>query len=74
MDDQKLKKNFPAPLHHPHHRHRRRRLQCRDELWSLGQRDIAIVTDHKNAGTSRNTGSDKQTYYKLTLAEESRTA
>lgn len=39
-----------------------------DELWSLGQRDIAIVTDHKNAGTSRNTGSDKQTYYKLTLA------
>ncbi len=35
---------------------------------SLGQRDIAIVTDHKNAGTSRNTGSDKQTYYKLTLA------
>ena len=39
-----------------------------DELWSLGQRDIAIITDHKNAGTSRNTGSDKQTYYKLTLA------
>ena len=41
-----------------------------DELWSLGQRDIAIITDHKNAGTSRNTGSDKQTYYKLTLAGE----
>ena len=39
-----------------------------DELWSLGQKDIAIVTDHVNAGTSRNTGSDKQTYYKLTLS------
>lgn len=39
-----------------------------DQLWSLGQRDIAMVTDHVNAGTSRNTGSDKQTYYKLTLA------
>lgn len=41
-----------------------------DQLWSLGQRDIAIVTDHVKAGTSRNTGSDKQTYYKLTLAGE----
>lgn len=39
-----------------------------DQLWSLGQKDIAMVTDHVNAGTSRNTGSDKQTYYKLTLA------
>lgn len=39
-----------------------------DQLWSLGQTDIAMVTDHVNAGTSRNTGSDKQTYYKLTLA------
>jgi succinate dehydrogenase/fumarate reductase flavoprotein subunit len=41
-----------------------------DELWSMGQQEIAIVTDHINAGTSRNTGSDKQTYYKLTLAGE----
>lgn len=41
-----------------------------DQLWSLGQRDIAMVTDHVKAGTSRNTGSDKQTYYKLTLAGE----
>ena len=69
MDDQKLKKEFSC-----------RRFttliigtgaagyNAADELWSLGQRDIAIVTDHKNAGTSRNTGSDKQTYYKLTLA------
>lgn len=41
-----------------------------DQLWSLGQKDIAMVTDHVNAGTSRNTGSDKQTYYKLTMAGE----
>ena len=39
-----------------------------DRLWSLGQQDIAIVTEHIRAGTSRNTGSDKQTYYKLTLS------
>lgn len=39
-----------------------------DRLWSFGQKDIAIVTEHVKAGTSRNTGSDKQTYYKLTLS------
>ncbi len=39
-----------------------------DRLYKLGQRDIAIVTEGVNAGTSRNTGSDKQTYYKLTLS------
>lgn len=39
-----------------------------DSLHSLGQRDIAIVTEGINMGTSRNTGSDKQTYYKLTMA------
>ena len=39
-----------------------------DRLWSLGQRDIALVTEQVEMGTSRNTGSDKQTYYKLTLA------
>lgn len=39
-----------------------------DRLWQFGQRDIAIVTEGINAGTSRNTGSDKQTYYKLTLS------
>lgn len=37
-------------------------------LHQYGQRDIALVTEHVNAGTSRNTGSDKQTYYKLTLS------
>ena len=36
-----------------------------DRLWQLGQRDILIVTENRLAGTSRNTGSDKQTYYKL---------
>lgn len=39
-----------------------------DTLYSLGQKDVAIVTEGVNMGTSRNTGSDKQTYYKLTLA------
>ncbi|NJD03040.1 MAG: FAD-binding protein [Ruminiclostridium sp.] len=41
-----------------------------DSLYSLGQKDIAIITEGVNMGTSRNTGSDKQTYYKLTLAGE----
>ncbi|NBH71661.1 FAD-binding protein [Clostridiaceae bacterium] len=36
-------------------------------LWKLGQREIAMVTEGRLMGTSRNTGSDKQTYYKLTL-------
>lgn len=39
-----------------------------DRLHGYGQRDIAIVTENILAGTSRNTGSDKQTYYKLTLS------
>ncbi|RCW61841.1 FAD-binding protein [Halanaerobium sp. ST460_2HS_T2] len=38
-----------------------------DRLYNFGQEDIAIVTEGINMGTSRNTGSDKQTYYKLTL-------
>jgi len=42
-----------------------------DRLFSLGQKDIAIVTEGLNMGTSRNTGSDKQTYYKLTLGGNS---
>ncbi len=36
-------------------------------LHEMGQREIAIVTEGINRGTSRNTGSDKQTYYKLSL-------
>ena len=39
-----------------------------DTLYNLGQKDIAIVTNGVNRGTSRNTGSDKQTYYKLSFA------
>ena len=39
-----------------------------DWLHDLGVRDIALITEGINMGTSRNTGSDKQTYYKLTLA------
>ena len=38
-----------------------------DKLYDLGVRDIAIVTEGRFMGTSRNTGSDKQTYYKLSL-------
>lgn len=38
-----------------------------DRLYELGVRDIAIITEGKYMGTSRNTGSDKQTYYKLSL-------
>ncbi|MCQ2431717.1 MAG: FAD-binding protein [Clostridia bacterium] len=39
-----------------------------DSLHALGVTDIAILTEGVNMGTSRNTGSDKQTYYKLTMA------
>ena len=37
-------------------------------LYQNGERSLAVVTENINAGTSRNTGSDKQTYYKLTLS------
>lgn len=43
-------------------------LNAADRLYNFGQKDIAIITEGINMGTSRNTGSDKQTYYKLTLA------
>ncbi len=33
--------------------------------------NIALITEHRKAGTSRNTGSDKQTYYKLGLGGDS---
>ena len=38
-----------------------------ERLYRLGVRDIAILTEGRTMGTSRNTGSDKQTYYKLSL-------
>ncbi len=37
-------------------------------LHAHGQTNVAIVTDRLGAGTSNNSGSDKQTYYKLSLA------
>lgn len=42
-------------------------LNAADRLFSFGQPDIAIITEGLKKGTSRNTGSDKQTYYKLNL-------
>jgi len=39
-----------------------------DQLARLGVRDLTVIADKVQAGTSRNAGSDKQTYYKLTLA------
>lgn len=42
-----------------------------DRLHTFGQHDIAMVTEGLNMGTSRNTGSDKQTYYKLNLCGDS---
>ncbi len=38
-----------------------------DWLYRQGIKDIAIVTENRLSGTSRNTGSDKQTYYKLSM-------
>lgn len=43
-------------------------LNAADRLWQYGVQDLALVTENMNWGTSRNTGSDKQTYYKLSLA------
>ncbi len=37
-------------------------------LNQCGEQDLAILSENVKAGTSRNTGSDKQTYYKLSLA------
>lgn len=41
-----------------------------DWLYDLGETDVAILTEGINMGTSRNTGSDKQTYYKMSLASD----
>lgn len=42
--------------------------QAAIRLYQNGERDLAIITENIKSGTSRNTGSDKQTYYKLTLS------
>lgn len=39
-------------------------------LDKYGVSDVAIVTEGINMGTSRNTGSDKQTYYKMNLCAD----
>lgn len=43
-------------------------LRAAEHLHELGCTDIAVITEGMNCGTSRNTGSDKQTYYKLSLS------
>lgn len=45
-------------------------LNAASRLFSFGRRDVVLVTEGMGCSTSRNTGSDKQTYYKLTLAGE----
>ncbi|MGI5959240.1 MAG: FAD-binding protein [Massiliimalia sp.] len=39
-----------------------------DTLYRLGMKNIVIISEGREMGTSRNTGSDKQTYYKLSLS------
>ena len=36
-----------------------------------GRKSVALITEGLNFGTSRNTGSDKQTYYKLSMSGNS---
>jgi len=38
-----------------------------NRIRQFGTKSVCMVTEGKNTGTSRNTGSDKQTYYKLGL-------
>ena len=37
-------------------------------LYDEGVKNVAVLSENRLSGTSRNTGSDKQTYYKLTLS------
>jgi len=43
-------------------------LNAAARLQAEGVRGVAVATDRFGGGTSRNSGSDKQTYYKLSLA------
>ncbi len=43
-----------------------------DTLYTLGVKNIALLTEGIKMGTSRNTGSDKQTYYKLSMSGDAR--
>ena len=40
-------------------------LNCAEFLFDLGVAPLALVTDRLGGGTSANSGSDKQTYYKI---------
>ena len=42
-----------------------------NRIKKFGKKSVALITEHVMCGTSRNTGSDKQTYYKLGLGGES---
>ena len=44
---------------------------CAIRIREAEKKSVAIVTEGINMGTSRNTGSDKQTYYKLGLGGDS---
>lgn len=41
---------------------------CACRLKQYGLEDVLLISENRLYGTSRNTGSDKQTYYKLTLS------
>ncbi len=45
-------------------------LNAADWLYRFGRTDTALLTEGVNMGASRNTGSDKQTYYKLSIASD----
>ena len=45
-------------------------LNAADTLYNQGLTDVILATEGMNMGTSRNTGSDKQTYYKLAISSD----
>ncbi|MFP4521376.1 MAG: FAD-binding protein [Fibrobacterota bacterium] len=45
-------------------------LNCAEKLYRRGMSDMLIVTEKVGGGTSNNTGSDKQTYYKTSVFGE----
>lgn len=46
-------------------------LNAADCLWNNGQKSICIITEGMSKGTSKNAGSDKQTYYRLSTDGDS---
>ena len=43
---------------------------CADWLSDFGIEDILLISEGVNSGASRNTGSDKQTYHKLSMTSD----